>query len=74
MAVVPIVVVTALDTPFVCPDAVAVTVVLSKPLVCDAFADTLHPSRRINREYPDRTCEIQLCLGQLDRSQQQIGR
>jgi hypothetical protein len=36
-----IVVVTALDTPLACPEAVAVTVVLSVPLVCAAFAVTV---------------------------------
>ena len=36
-----IVVVTALDTPFVWPDALAVTEVLSVPLVCEAFAVTV---------------------------------
>jgi len=35
------VVVTALDTPFACPDAVAVTVVLSVPLVCAVCAVTV---------------------------------
>ena len=35
------VVVTALDTPFAWPDALAVTEVLSAPLVCAAFADTV---------------------------------